>query len=118
MVRAYNDWHIDAWCGAEPGRFISLAIPVIWDPEGAAAEVRRVTKKGYHAVTFSENPEKLGWPSLHSSHWDPLWEACADEGTTVCMHLGSSSQLLVTSAEASDRRHDQPAADQHGASRR
>ena len=33
MVRAYNDWHIDEWCGAEPGRFIPLSIPVIWDPE-------------------------------------------------------------------------------------
>ncbi len=100
MVRAYNDWHIDGWCGAEPGRFIPLSIPAIWDPQLAAAEVRRVAKKGCHAVTFSENPEKLGWPSLHNSHWDPLWEACADEGTIVCMHLGSSSQLLVTSAEA------------------
>jgi ATP-dependent Clp endopeptidase proteolytic subunit ClpP len=100
MVRAYNDWHIDAWCGAEPGRFIPLSIPVIWDPDLAAAEVRRVAKKGCHAVTFSENPEKLGWPSLHNSHWDPLWQACADEGTIICMHLGSSSQLLITSVEA------------------
>ena len=33
MVRAYNDWHIDQWCGAEPGRFIPLSIPVIWDPD-------------------------------------------------------------------------------------
>ena len=27
MVRAYNDWHIDQWCGSHPGRFIPLAIP-------------------------------------------------------------------------------------------
>ena len=100
MIRAYNDWHIDEWCGAEPGRFIPLSIPAIWDPQLAAAEVRRVAEKGCHAVTFSENPEKLGWPSLHTDHWDPLWKACADEGTIVCMHLGSSSQLVVTSAEA------------------
>ena len=115
MVRAYNDWHIDEWCGAEPGRFIPLSIPVIWDPELAAAEVRRVAKKGCHAVTFSENPEKLGWPSLHSSHWDPFWTACADEGTVVCMHLGSSSQLVDHLRRGADRRHDQPAADEHGA---
>ena len=73
MVRAYNDWHIDNWCGAEPGRFIPLSIPVIWDPELRADEVRRVAEKGCHAVTFSENPEKLGWPSLHNDHWDPFW---------------------------------------------
>jgi Amidohydrolase len=100
MVRAYNDWHIDRWCGAEPGRFIPLSIPVIWDPELGAEEIHRVAKKGCHAVTFSENPEKLGWPSLHNEHWDPFWAACADEGTVVCMHLGSSSQILMTSVEA------------------
>jgi hypothetical protein len=51
-------------------------------------------------VTFSENPEKLGWPSLHNAHWDPFWTACSDQGTVVCMHLGSSSELLITSMEA------------------
>jgi hypothetical protein len=60
MVRAYNDWHIDAWCGAYPGRFIPCPIPPIWDPEVMAAEVRRVAAKGARAMTFSENPSKLG----------------------------------------------------------
>ena len=23
-LRAYNDWHVDEWCGAHPGRFIPL----------------------------------------------------------------------------------------------
>ena len=26
-VQAYNDWHIEGWCGAYPGRFIPNAIP-------------------------------------------------------------------------------------------
>ncbi len=100
MIRAYNDWHVEGWCGAEPGRFIPLSLPVLWDPELAATEVRRMAAVGCHAVTFSENPAKLGWPSLHSDHWDPFWTACADEGTVVCMHLGSSSELIMTSADA------------------
>src|SRR5580692_2763634 len=100
MIRAYNDWHIDQWCGAEPGRFIPLSIPAIWDPELAAAEVRRVARKGCHAVTFSENPSKLGWPSVHSDHWDPFWTACSDEGTVVCMHIGSSSEIVVPSPDS------------------
>ena len=62
LLRAYNDWHIDEWCGTYPGRFIPLSIPPIWDPQLMADEVRRVAKKGAHAVTFSENPAKLGWP--------------------------------------------------------
>jgi len=53
MLRAYNDWHIDEWCGTYPGRFIPLSIPPIWDPQLMADEVHRVAKKGCHAVTFS-----------------------------------------------------------------
>jgi hypothetical protein len=100
MVRAYNDWHIEQWCGSYPGRFIPLSIPVIWDPDMMAAEVRRVAAMGCHAVTFSENPSKLGWPSFHSDHWDPFWTACADEGTVVCMHIGSSSTLAIPSPDS------------------
>ena len=100
ILKAYNDWHIDDWCGAYPGRFIPLSLPPLWDPEEMAAEVRRVAAKGCHAVSFSENPEKLKLPSFHSDHWDPFWEACSDEGTIVCLHIGSSSQLVVTAADA------------------
>jgi predicted TIM-barrel fold metal-dependent hydrolase len=100
MIRAYNDWHIDAWCGAYPDRFIPLAIPPIWDPHLMAAEVRRVAEKGCHAITFSENPFKLGLPSLHSDHWDPFWAACEELGTVVCLHLGSASTILTTAPDA------------------
>ena len=100
MVRAYNDWHIDDWCGTHPGRFIPCSLPAIWDPEVLAAEVRRTAAKGAHAVTFSENPSKLGWPSIHSDHWDPFWQACSDEQVVVCMHIGSSSSLVITSPDA------------------
>ena len=100
MVQAYNDWHVDQWCGSYPGRFIPLSIPPIWDPELMAAEVRRMAAKGCHAVTFSENPEKLGWPSYHSDWWDPFWRAVSETGTIVCLHIGSSSQLTITSVEA------------------
>ena len=62
LVQAYNDWHIESWCGAYPGRFIPLAIPMMWDVDKMAAEVRRVADKGCFAVTFSENPVHLGLP--------------------------------------------------------
>jgi len=100
ILRAYNDWNIDDWCGSHPGRFIPLALPPIWDPQAMADEVRRVAAKGCHAVSFSENPSKLRLPSFHTDHWDPFWTACADEGTIVCLHIGSSSELVVTAADA------------------
>ncbi|HEX9681691.1 MAG TPA: amidohydrolase family protein [Acidimicrobiales bacterium] len=100
LLHAYNDWHIEEWCGTYPGRMIPLAVPPVWDPELMAGEVRRVADKGCHAMTFSENPEKLGYPSFHSDHWDPFWAACCDTGTVVCLHIGSSSQLVVTASDA------------------
>jgi predicted TIM-barrel fold metal-dependent hydrolase len=75
-------------------------LPVLWDPELAAAEVHRVAAMGCHAVTFSENPEKLGYPSFHSEYWDPFFRACEEEGTILCLHIGSSSELVITSIEA------------------
>ena len=100
VLRSYNDWHVDEWCGTYPGRMMPLSLPPIWNVAEMADEVRRMSKKGCRAVTFSENPEKLGYPSFHSDHWDPFWEACSDEGTVVCLHIGSSSQVVVTSIEA------------------
>ena len=100
VVRAYNDWHIDEWAGTYPGRIIPLAVTPLWDPQLMAEEVRRVAAKGCHAVAFSENPAKLGLPSFHTSHWDPFWTACVESATTVCLHIGSSSDLPATSEDA------------------
>ena len=100
LLQAYNDWHIEDWCGAYPGRFIPLSLPPMWDPELMAQEVRRVADKGCHAVTFSENPAHLGHPSIHSGHWDPFFAACEEVGTVVAVHIGSSSKMVITSNDA------------------
>ncbi|MGZ8763028.1 MAG: amidohydrolase family protein, partial [Acidimicrobiia bacterium] len=100
VTRAYNDWHIDAWCGTHPGRMIPMALPILWDPELCAGEIRRVAAKGCHSLTFTENPAALGLPSFHSDHWDPLWRALVEEGTILNIHLGSSGQLAVTAPDA------------------
>src|SRR5919204_645587 len=100
VLQAYNDWHVDEWCGTHPGRFVPLAIPPVWDQDAMVAEVRRMAAKGCHAFTFSENPEKTGFPSLHNEWWDPFWATCADEGTIVCFHIGSSSEIPITSVES------------------
>lgn len=100
LVRAYNDWHIDEWCGSYPGRFIPMALPMIWDAEACAAEVRRVAAKGCHSLTFTENPAALGYPSFHSDHWDPLWTALVDTSTVLSIHLGSSGRLAIPALDS------------------
>ncbi|OBF14859.1 amidohydrolase family protein [Mycobacterium sp. ACS4331] len=101
LVRAYNDWHIDEWCGSHPGRFIPMAIPAIWDPQLCADEVRRVNKKGVHSLTFTENPSTLGYPSFHDlEYWRPLWEALVETDTVMNVHIGSSGKLAITAPDA------------------
>ncbi|MDN3357601.1 amidohydrolase family protein [Actinomadura sp. DC4] len=100
VLRAYNDWHVDEWAAAYPGRIIPMALPILWDAELCAEEVRRVARKGCHSLTFTENPATLGYPSFHSDHWDPLWRAVSEENVVVSIHLGSSGQLSVTAPDA------------------
>jgi predicted TIM-barrel fold metal-dependent hydrolase len=99
-VYAYNDWMADEWCGDSGGRLIPLPIIPLWDAELAAAEVRRNAARGAHAVCFSEIPAVLGLPSIHTGDWDPFFAACAETRTVVCMHIGSSSKMPATSADA------------------
>ena len=100
-LRIYNDWMIDDWGGgAGRGRLIPLTLMPLWDPELAAQEVRRCASKGSYAVAFSENPSKLGLASMYTGEWDVVWQACEETETTVSMHIGSSSSMPTTSADA------------------
>jgi predicted TIM-barrel fold metal-dependent hydrolase len=99
-LQAYNDWMIDEWCGSErPARLIPLTLVPLWDPDLAAAEVRRCAAKGAHAMSFPESPPGLGLPSIYSDHWDPLFAACDETDTVVNMHVGSSSTHVVSAKD-------------------
>jgi predicted TIM-barrel fold metal-dependent hydrolase len=100
MVRAVNDWHLESWVGEHRDRFIPTQIPYLLDPVIGAAEIRANAERGFKAVTFPEAPHKLGFPSLHTGHWDPLIEACAETGTVVCLHIGSASDAPATAPDA------------------
>ena len=101
-VKAYNDWTVDEWCAPSEGRLIPLIIIPLWDAQLAADEVRRNAARGVHAVCFSEIPPFLGLPSVHDKdrYWDPFFAACEETDTTINMHIGSSSKMPSTSADA------------------
>jgi len=99
-VQAYNDWMVEEWCGPSGGRLVPLCLTPMWDGELAAAEVRRNAARGCRAVAFSELPTYLGLPSIYSGHWDPLFAACEETGTVVCMHIGSGTRTPQTSDDA------------------
>ncbi len=74
------------------------------DKELALACVRAyndwMVEDGVRAVCFSELPTRLDLPSIHTGYWDPMFAVCNDTGTTVCMHVGSSSTEPFSSKDA------------------
>ena len=72
----------------------------LWDVDAAVDEVRRNAARGVRAVCFSEIPYHLGLPTIHSGYWDPFFAACAETGTVVAMHIGSSSKMPAASPDA------------------
>jgi predicted TIM-barrel fold metal-dependent hydrolase len=98
-MKAYNDWHIDEWCGAYPGRFIACAILPTWDMDATVAEIKRVAGKGCTTVMVNENPTKQGLPSIHNDYWKPFWKAIHDHDMTIALHIGSGNPAPHASME-------------------
>ena len=99
-VKAYNDWMVEEFCEPSEGVNIPLCLMPLWDVELAAAEIRRNAERGVRAFCFSELPTRLGLPSIHTGHWDPVFAACNDTGVTLAMHIGSSSTDPIASPDS------------------
>jgi predicted TIM-barrel fold metal-dependent hydrolase len=94
-LQIYNDWLVEEWCGAAPGRYIPLMLIPMWDPQLAVTEMERMAAKGVTSFAFSENPEPLGLPTIHDKdhYWEPVMAAANDLEMVASMHVGSSSTL-------------------------
>ncbi len=100
MLQAYNDWHIDEWCGSYPDRFIPLGIVPMWDVDLAVKEVGRIARKGCRAISFLEAPHSQGHPSFLSGHWDPMLQALVDKNMVLCLHIGGAWDIVTLAPEA------------------
>jgi predicted TIM-barrel fold metal-dependent hydrolase len=101
-LQIYNDWLVEEWCGAAPGRYIPLMLIPMWDPALAVTEMERMAAKGVTAFAFSENPEPLGLPTIHdvNHYWDPVMAAANELNLVASMHVGSSSTLPKICSDA------------------
>ena len=98
-MSAYNDWQIDEWCAAYPGRFIPCAILPTFDMAATTAELHRLAAKGCTAVSINENPTVQDLPSIHNDYWNPFWKAIADTDMRICLHIGSGNPAPHASME-------------------
>jgi predicted TIM-barrel fold metal-dependent hydrolase len=98
-LRAYNGWHIEDWCGYDRGRFIPCALLPTWDMKATVAEIKRVAAMGCTSVTLSDNPTKIGLPSIHNPYWEPMWKALTEHDIAICLHIGSGNAVPHASSE-------------------
>ena len=98
-LRAYNDWHVDEWCGAYPGRFIPCGLLPTWDMAATVEEIKRLAQKGVTTVSLNENPTMQGLPSIHNGYWEPMWNSIVDHDMVMCLHIGAGNPAPHASME-------------------
>jgi predicted TIM-barrel fold metal-dependent hydrolase len=101
-LKAYNDWVVEEWCAAAPGRYIPCQLTWLSDASLAAEEIYRNAGRGVHAVSFSEEPEYLGFASIYDASWEPFFRACEETGTVLNLHVGSSGKSVRPSSKSPD----------------
>lgn len=99
-VQTWNDWHIQDWCGTAPDRFIPMILLPLWDMDATIAEMKRTSQYGVHAVSFSDNPTRIGLPSIHNEYWEPFWKACCEYKMVINCHIGTGAQAAHPSLES------------------
>ena len=99
-VRAYNDFIIDEWCAAAPGRYIPMIIIPFGIPDWPWRRRYGAPAKGAKAIAFSENLHPLGFPSIHSGVWDNFFAAANETKMPLCTHIGSSSVVPYVARRA------------------
>jgi predicted TIM-barrel fold metal-dependent hydrolase len=90
VTRAWNDWMFEGWYSPYPERIIPMGITWLSDAEVGAQEIYRNAERGFRSVTLPERPHRLGMPSAFDRFWEPIIRACAETGTVISLHVGSS----------------------------
>jgi predicted TIM-barrel fold metal-dependent hydrolase len=101
-VDAWNDFLYEEWFEPYQDRFVPMHLVWLGSSKVAADQVRRNAERGFTSVSFSENPQKLGLPSIHCGYWEPFFEACSDADMAINLHVGSSSTTILPSTDAPD----------------
>jgi predicted TIM-barrel fold metal-dependent hydrolase len=98
MTRAYNDWAIDEWAGAYPGRFVPQGISgFMLGADWMADEIRRMADKGCHAVSCHPDAYRFGAKDYHGDEWDPAWRAAEETGSVMVFHFGGAPNFMPRS---------------------
>ena len=100
LVRAYNDWHIDEWCGAYPGRFIPMAVPAIWSAERDRRRGPAHRRQGLPLAQLHREPGGARLPQLPRRVLGPGLAGLRRHRHVLSVHLGSSGRLSIPAVDS------------------
>lgn len=82
----YNEW-LAEYCSIAPNRLVGVGIlPTIFKPEDTAAYLDKMKGLGLKALEIPSAPRNVPY---NASAMEPMWEAIADSGIPVMMHVGA-----------------------------
>ena len=104
MLQAYNDWHLDEWCGSYPGRFIPPGHVTLWAGNRAVAgdAIERETRIR-HVVRYLRSIALLPGPAQ-------LERQCRARRRRACegVHHGAGAAVCGGFAVMRSRRLNSP----------
>ena len=89
LARASNEYTIEQWLSLDPRLKGSLAVAV-QDPTSAAAEIRR---RGDHPDIVQVMLSSASRRPYGEPFYDPIWEAAAEVGLPIGVHLGGTGGI-------------------------
>ncbi len=95
LLRANNDWAMDAWFGSDP-RWRSSICPPVEDGLAAVEEIDRCLAQSDRFVQVLV-PMRTQRPFGHYKYW-PLLEAAAERGLPIAFHPGGTGMNQITGA--------------------
>jgi uncharacterized protein len=92
LIQAYNDFLSD-FSATDRGRLLPITLLPFWDIDLSIAEAQRCHDNGHRGVLFSQAPENFGLPKMADRHWDRLWAALAEMGSSVNFHIATGGDM-------------------------
>lgn len=87
VYKTYNDYQAE-FVSYAPERLVPLANLPFWDVDASVKEFERCVALGYKGVNFGWRFEEFGMPALRADYWAPLFEAVAESGLSINIHVG------------------------------
>ena len=104
MLQAYNDWAIDEWCGAYPGRFIPLGIVPMWDVDLGGRGGPPHRQEGLPVDQLPRDAARAGLPELPvRATGTRCSQALCDENMVLSLHIGAGFDVIQQARGGADR---------------